>query len=77
LTNNPKYLYERHQNLNAIYFPDGNYDLVYDDLTPVNTFRLVFNTFFNDDYPFVDDTLYHSPFDQPYNFTDVTELLGQ
>ena len=67
--------FERHRNLIAIYFPNEKYDLVYDGLTPVNLFRLVFNTVHGDNYPFVDDTLYYSPFAQPYNFTDVTKIL--
>jgi hypothetical protein len=75
LTDEESHTFERHRNLNAFYFPDKKYDLIYDELTPVNTFRLVFNTFHNDNFPFVDDTLYYSPFSQPYNFTDVTKIF--
>lgn len=33
--------------LNAYYFPDHNYQLLYPRITPVNSFRVVFNHFFN------------------------------
>jgi len=33
-------------NLNAVYFPNGNYRLFYDGITNVNQFRIVFNTYF-------------------------------
>lgn len=35
------------QNMNAIYFPDQQYNLLYDSLSPVNTFRIVLNKYFN------------------------------
>ncbi|MEJ8818268.1 sulfatase-like hydrolase/transferase [Lacibacter sp. H407] len=34
------------QNFNSIYFPDQNYELLYDSLSPVNTFRIVLNKYF-------------------------------
>ncbi|HEX4372006.1 MAG TPA: sulfatase-like hydrolase/transferase [Puia sp.] len=38
-------------NFNAIYFPDSNYSKIDDDISPVNTFRIVFDQFFHQDYP--------------------------
>lgn len=35
------------QNMNAIYFPDQKYNLLYDSLSPVNTFRIVLNKYFD------------------------------
>lgn len=35
------------QNMNAIYFPDQKYNLLYDSLSPINTFRIVLNKYFN------------------------------
>ena len=33
-------------NFNAYYLPDVEKDLIYDGMTPVNTFRIIFNTYF-------------------------------
>ncbi|MEI9943094.1 MAG: sulfatase-like hydrolase/transferase [Chitinophagaceae bacterium] len=46
-------------NLNAIYFPDKNYGLLYDSISNVNTFRVVFNTFFKKNYPLLKDTSFY------------------
>ena len=31
--------------LNVYYFPDGAYHMLYDTITPVNSFRILFNKF--------------------------------
>ena len=36
--------------LNAYYFPDGDYRALYDAITPVNSFRVVFNKFFGTNF---------------------------
>lgn len=36
--------------LNAIYFPDGDYSDLHEDITPVDTMRVVLNQFFGEDY---------------------------
>ena len=41
--------------LNAYYFPDGGDQNLYETITPVNTFRLVFNTYFDGNYPLLQD----------------------
>ena len=66
---------ERMSNLSAYYLPDKNYELFYDKLTPVNSFPLIFNSYFNQNYEIVDDKMYWSSSNQPYNFIDVTNLL--
>jgi hypothetical protein len=43
-------------NFNAIYFPDRNYSLLYDTMSPVNTFRIVFNQYFKQSYPLLKDS---------------------
>ena len=45
-------------NLNAIYFYNKNYHLLNDSLSNVNTFRIVFNTFFHKNYPLLKDASY-------------------
>jgi hypothetical protein len=66
---------ERMSNLNAIYFPDGNYDSFEKMNTPINTFRIIFNEFFNTNYSFLEDKMYWSTGDSPYFHDDVTNLL--
>jgi hypothetical protein len=46
----------RMYNLNAYYLPGGGSKLVYPSITPVNTFRIIFNQYFNGKYPILKDT---------------------
>ena len=41
--------------LNAYYFPEGGEKALYPIVTPVNTFRLIFNTYFGGQYPLLPD----------------------
>ena len=61
--------------LNAYYLPDQNTDLIYDSITPVNSFRLILNAYFNANYEILDDKSYLGNYEHPYNFTDVTEIF--
>ena len=54
--------------LNAYYLPGIGSDSLYSTITPVNTFRLVFNHYFGMDYPFLEDLGYYSPDNDRYNF---------
>ena len=60
---------------NAYYLPDQNTELIYDSITPVNSFRLILNAYFNTNYELLEDKSYFSDAAHPYNFTDVTEIL--
>ena len=62
--------------LNAIYIPGDNYELFYDSITPVNTFRLIFNTCFGENFQLLADKNYNSFEFAPYQFTDVTEIVS-
>lgn len=47
------------RNLNATYFPGGNYTKFYDSMSTVNYFRATFNTLFNQQFPLLkDSTIY-------------------
>jgi len=59
--------------LNAYYLPDGGNDRLYENISPVNSFRLVFNTYLNGDYELLEDTSYFSKNLFPYKFTVVEE----
>lgn len=41
--------------LNAYYFPDGKSNALYKTITPVNTFRVIFNAYFGSDYHLLPD----------------------
>jgi len=61
--------------LNAYYFPDQSYDDLYQDITPVNTFRVVFDRYFGADYEMLEDRSYFSTRYRPYTFIDVTDQV--
>ena len=54
--------------LNAYHFPDSGSEFLYETITPVNTFRLLFNIYFGGDYELLEDVLYLSSYNDPYNF---------
>ena len=62
--------------LNAIYFPDGGYNELYDDITPINTFPVLFNKYFDEEIPLLPDVSYtfHSNSDL-YSFSDITATV--
>jgi len=43
-------------NLNAVYFPDGNYSRFYDSISNVNQFRVIFNQYFGQQLPMLKDS---------------------
>ena len=51
--------------LNAYYLPDGQNNSIYSDITPVNTFRLVFDLYFGTSYGLLDDLSYLDPAASP------------
>lgn len=62
--------------LNAIYLPENIKIDFYDSITPVNTFRLVFNELFDSDYELLEDRMYWTPYSREFNFTDITNFLS-
>ena len=44
------------QNLNAFYFPRKDYTNLYDSISPVNSFRVVLNNYFNAQLPLLIDS---------------------
>ncbi len=67
------YSKERLSILSAYYFPGSDYTDLYDDITPVNTFRLLFNKHFGTDLELLADKSYFSTWSRPYEFIDVTD----
>jgi hypothetical protein len=58
--------------LNAFYFPDGNYAELYDSISPVNNFRVVFNHFFGTKFKLLKDESYHPADIEKKSFYNVT-----
>jgi len=60
--------------LNAIYFPDGDYSQLSPSITPVNTFRLVFDKYFGTKLGLLPDRSYLSENrNRPYALFEVTD----
>jgi hypothetical protein len=75
-TGRVSYIQERMTNLNAYLIPGGAATL-YSGITPVNSFRVVFNEIFGGDYERLPDRVLYSEYDLPYQFHDVTDdILG-
>jgi hypothetical protein len=70
----PEGVSERNGILYAVYFPDHDYQTLYDTITPVNTFRLVFNKYFGENMELLPDRTYYTNYDAMYDFSDVTDL---
>ena len=71
-TMNEMHQVDRMSIFNAYYFPNGKYDLLSDDVTPVNSFRIVFDSHFETNYGLVDDRVFYSTYEKPY---ELSELL--
>lgn len=63
---------ERVSILNAYYLP--NQVNLYPDITPVNSFRLILDAYFNTSLGRLPDEVYYSTWSNPYQFIDVTDL---
>ena len=64
---------ERLSILSSYYFPDANYDLLHEKITPVNTFRVIFRQYFGEKIDPLEDKSYFSIWKKPYDFVDVTD----
>ena len=62
--------------LNAFYFPSGDYSLLRPDITPVNSYRVLFDTVFDAGLPLLPDRIFAFPNDKElYDFHDVTGVI--
>ena len=68
-------LRERFSILNAYYLPNGDGVQLYDSITPVNTFRVLFNHYFGTEFELHEDESSFSTSDRPYALVNVTEEL--
>jgi len=65
-----KNLRNRMRNLSAYYLP-GVDSSVYPTMTNVNTFRVIFNAYFGQNLPLLEDVSLHSTYGDPFNFRIV------
>jgi len=62
--------------LNAYYLPNADKNVLYPSITPVNSFRLIFNLYFGTDFELLPDESYIYPDNHhPYKFFNVTDKL--
>ncbi len=62
--------------LNAYYFPDGDYGALRPDITPVNSYRVLFNSNFGTEFPLLPDRIFAFPNDRNlYEYHDVTDKV--
>ena len=57
--------------LNAYHLPDGGDQMLYESITPVNSFRIIFNYYFGGTFTLLEDQSYFSDHDDVYNFIKV------
>ena len=62
--------------LNAYYLP-GHETELYPTISPVNSFRLIFNDYFGGKYDMLTDKTYYSPVPKLYKFSDVAYPCSQ
>jgi hypothetical protein len=71
----PGCLWERMSNLYAILLPGHENDgSLYSSISPVNTFRIIFNTYFGTDLPVLEDRSYMMAWQYPTLKVDVTSI---
>ena len=69
---------QRLRNFDAIYFPDKDKrDLLLDDRTLVNTFRTVFNAYYESNYELLENKMYWGWNAKPYYFEEMTQYLRE
>ena len=61
-------IHERFNILNAYYLPENGSQLLYESITPVNSFRIVFNLYFGANYELLEDKSYFSHRNQRFKF---------
>lgn len=70
-------LAERYPILYAYFIPCGKNNPILQDITPVNSFRYIFNACFNGNLPYLENRQYFSSNLTPYKLVDVTDLLRE
>ena len=61
---------QRMRNLSVYYLPGVDAPL-YSTITPVNTFRMIFNTYFGQNLPLLEDVSLYSNYDDPFSYKTI------
>lgn len=62
--------------VNAYFFPNGDYSQLSESITPVNSYRALFNAYFGTDFPLLADRVFVSPDERRlYEFHDITDRV--
>ncbi|TES90879.1 MAG: hypothetical protein E3J88_03450 [Anaerolineales bacterium] len=59
--------------LNAYHLPQGGNEHLYPNISPVNSFRVIFNTYFNGNLPLLEDFGFYSTDNAPFDLIFVPE----
>jgi hypothetical protein len=62
------------QILNAYYLPGNGESSLYPSISPVNTFRIIFNRYFGGNYPILEDKTYRSIYNAPFEFSQEPDI---
>ncbi len=75
--NNPsqEQLKERTKILSAYYLPGKKNVGLYPSITPVNSFRLIFNAYFKTNFKTLPDKTFYSIYKTPYLFNEITDQV--
>lgn len=68
-------LHQYYPILNAYHLPNGGSKMLYDSITPVNSFRVVLDTYFGAGLPLLKDENYFCTYSAPLRFTNVTQRI--
>ena len=61
---------------NAYHLPGFDTSQLYQSVTPVNSFRLILNHYFDTKFPLLPDKNYYIPhLNNPYDFYEVTDIV--
>ena len=60
--------------LNAYYFPGERELTLYGSISPVNTFRVIFNEYFGQDFDLLADESLHSTYKDPLNYSLIPQI---
>jgi hypothetical protein len=63
---------ERFSIFNAYYLPGDGKSALYDTITPVNTFRIIFNEYFGATWERLEDKSFFATWNRPYEFIEFT-----
>ncbi|HEX2069356.1 MAG TPA: sulfatase-like hydrolase/transferase [Actinomycetota bacterium] len=69
-------LLDKFQIINAYYLPGVPRKALYPSITPVNSFRLIFNHYFGAGLRLLPDRVYGRELNPVYHFVEITHLLG-